>query len=435
MPQKTIICAPRNAEEAARLFRACCAAASAGRNVRAAIVESPFRPSESASPEVRSALGAPPDGSGSIAWIEALGPSDEALVLMSHASMNEIQEVSCRDYLAVVGGGVKFADFIAAAREADLYFPHEPDFLSRDATVAEIIMDGTIFSTEGRFGGLREYVLALEIVTPGGEFVRTGSRAIKDVTGYDVAGFLMGSGGRCGMIVKATLRLLPARRSRLPFACAGSAKNIERLADALHAASTPAFLEIFEDEAARVLGGSVDAPALLAGELQATGPGEEGRLLERAKECAPEGLSIRKLGAESLEDYRRFPILALEASGGDRLLCVAYDCRPMAARVFSAYNAMSLYPARRRNYLSLEALPEGFVANVLEAGERARVEMIEKRGARFSRRRVDRSELSRILGPRAGGRTSETGTREREPEASLAERVYGVFDPRMIMLP
>ena len=465
MTKKTLTCAPRSAEEAAEIFRACGAAAAAGRRVRVGVVESPFWPPEGLAPEARSPhdfalggsgeareIGTPgasnlareigaPGGSSVAREIESLGASDEALVLMSHAAMNEIQEISKRDYLAVVGGGVKFADLLAAAWGAGLYFPHEPDSLAREETVARIIMDGTIFNTEGRFGSLREYILALELVTPGGETIRTGSRSVKDVTGYDVAGFMMGSGARCGMIARATIRLLPACRTRFPFACAGSAKLVDKFADVLHANQMAAFLEIFEDRAARVLGeriGAAHAEAvstiLLVGELQGAGAGKERELFERAKEIALAELSIQRLDAGALDAYRRFPSLALDASGESRILCVAYDSRPMAAKCFSAYNAMSLYPARRRNYFPLEALPEGLMAIISEAGERVRVEMIERIDGRVARRRVGRGELKRILGSRAAGWPSEDEARKSDPEALLAERLYRVFDPRGIML-
>ena len=60
-------------------------------------------------------------------------------------------------------------------------------------------------------GGLREYVLSVELVTGGGEIARFGSKAVKDVAGYEVIGLLIGGGGRYGMITEVTLRLLPAR--------------------------------------------------------------------------------------------------------------------------------------------------------------------------------------------------------------------------------
>jgi len=472
---------PRDGREAAEILGACSGRAESGRNVRVGLVESPFRPAVQAG--IPAAQGAGPvaqtgpraacvePSAASVPWrgIEALGGVGDVLVFLDHSSMAAIHEISKNDFLIVAGGGARLADVIAAAREAGLFFPHEPDSLMGDATIAEIIMDGSVFKTEGRFGGLREYVLGLELATPGGEIIRTGSRSVKDVTGYDTAGFLMGSGARCGMIVRATLRLLPARGTRFPFACAGDAVSVEKLAALIHTRIDAAFLEIFDDEAARLLGarfegalprganaaprspedsgapgdpgaGSARAafsasPALLVGELLASEPGGERELFDRAREIAPPGLSLRGLDDAALDAYRRFPALVLDASGGESLYHLSHDCRPMTARHLRAYNSMSLYPGRRHSYFPCNDLPADFAAMVLESGERARMEIIEKRVGGIFRRRIGEGSLRRLAGGRSAPGVSAEDEKARDAETELAERIFRVFDPRMIMIP
>lgn len=422
---------PRDAREAAEILGACSRLREAGRAVTAGVVESPFRPAADVVFPVPAASGSP---------VSSLHASGEAIVYLDHASMAAIHEVSTSDFLAVAGGGATLAGVLEAARGAGLSFPHEPDFLSRNATLAEIVMDGSVFRTEGRFGGLREYILGLEIATPAGEIVRTGSRSVKDVTGYDIAGLLMGSGGRCGMIARATLRLLPARGTRLRFACAGDAASVERFASSVHAALDAAFLDFYEDEAARLLARRFgDAPgaefresfALLVGELQASEPGRGRELLERAREIAPAGMTFRELDGRAVDAHERFPVLALEASGANRLFHLAHDSRPMAAKHFRAYNAMSLYPGRRHSYFAPEELPADFVTIVMESGERPTLELIERRGEGISRRRVGGREFNRLLERETGGGAE----RPRDAETELTERVYRAFDPFAIMMP
>lgn len=52
-------------------------------------------------------------------------------------------------------------------------------------------------------------LLGLEVVLPSGEVISMGGRCIKDVAGYDIKHLFTGSGGGCGVIVKAAFRCHP----------------------------------------------------------------------------------------------------------------------------------------------------------------------------------------------------------------------------------
>ena len=52
-------------------------------------------------------------------------------------------------------------------------------------------------------------MLALEAVLPTGEVIHTGSKAVKNVVGYDLTQLLVGSEGTLAIITRITLRLIP----------------------------------------------------------------------------------------------------------------------------------------------------------------------------------------------------------------------------------
>jgi len=134
-------------------------------------------------------------------------------VVLSHAGLSGVREVSRADLLVRAGGGTRLSEIEAAVREAGLFFPHFDSSCRDDLTLAALLMEAPASPLAGAYGGLRESVLSLRLVTGGGETIHSGSRAVKDVAGYEIIGFVLGCGGRCGMIAEATLRLLPAPRT------------------------------------------------------------------------------------------------------------------------------------------------------------------------------------------------------------------------------
>ncbi len=417
-PETVLSFAPRDAREAADIFRACGAAAAAGRAIRAGVVESPFRPADGFEA---------PRAASSVREIEAA--AGETLVLMGHDGLGGIQEISKANFLAVSGGGMRFGAFVEEARRAGLYFPHEPDVLTRHATIAELVMGAEIFGTDGHFGNLREYVLSLEIVTPAGEIIRTGSRAVKDVAGYNIAGFLMGGGGLCGMIATATLRLLPPPGTRMQFLCMAPRATLEKLAGEIHRKLAPAFLELFPYTE------SADERSNLIGELQSAAPGREEALLAALAALAPADAAPEKLERTSLEAFRHFPMLAMKnMKKGQRLLHAALGTDLPSAHRHDIWGRRSFFPSRFHYYFAADssAAPE-----VCAAGLGGVVDSIEMRGERIYRRRLGREEIAMIAGGHGGGAggAGARGSTEASTAGELTLRIQRVFDPHGIMLP
>jgi glycolate oxidase len=129
-------------------------------------------------------------------------------VVLSMERLNRILEIDEPNLLAVVEPNVITADLQRAVEQRGLFYPPDPASLERSAlggNVAECAGGPRAF----KYGTTRRYVLGLEAVLPTGEIVHTGSKAVKNVVGYDLTQLLIGSEGTLAILTKIILRLVP----------------------------------------------------------------------------------------------------------------------------------------------------------------------------------------------------------------------------------
>jgi glycolate oxidase len=145
--------------------------------------------------------------------------------------MNKILQISIEDRLAVVQPGVIYADLEKALAPHGFFFPPDP------ASGQVCTLGGNVATNAGgvrgaKYGTTRDYVLALQVVLPDGRIMRTGSRAIKSVSGYDLTRLFVGSEGTLGVVTEITLKINPK-----PTATSTARATFDDLEDAGRAVS------------------------------------------------------------------------------------------------------------------------------------------------------------------------------------------------------
>ena len=128
---------------------------------------------------------------------------------LSMERFNRILEIDEANLLAVVEPNVITGDLQDAGRAGRALLSAG----SREPATSRSI-GGNVAECAGgprafKYGTTKRYVLGLEAVLPTGEIVRTGSKAVKNVVGYDLTQLLVGSEGTLAIITQIVLRLIP----------------------------------------------------------------------------------------------------------------------------------------------------------------------------------------------------------------------------------
>jgi glycolate oxidase len=152
-------------------------------------------------------------------------------IVLDLSHMNQIIKISIADRLAVVQPGVVYADLEKALAPDGFFFPPDP------ASGNVSTLGGNVATNAGglkgaKYGTTRDYVLGLQVILPDGRIMRTGSKTMKSVSGYDLTRLFVGSEGTLGVITEITLKINPK-----PAASSTALATFEKLDDAGRAVS------------------------------------------------------------------------------------------------------------------------------------------------------------------------------------------------------
>ena len=369
-------------------------------------------------------------------------------VVLSMERLNRIIEIDETNLLAVVEPNVITGELQREVERLGLFYPPDPASLDKSAlggNVAECAGGPRAF----KYGTTKRYVLGLEAVLPTGEIIETGSKAVKNVVGYDVTQMLVGSEGTLAIITKIILRLIP--RPPAQATLLGLFDNIDAAVAAVSALirrrAIPAAIELIDADSLQAvheyLGQKVvprEANAALIIEVDGSAPAVEDEIARVAEGCAEaDAVGIVRADTaserEQIWSLRRQLSLALRATG---LLKINHDVVVPRGRVPDLFAAVAAL--KRDHRLRIACFGHAGDGNI-------HVNIMVKRddAAELERARVAERQLFEHVVALEGSISGEhgigfakakyLGIELAEAEVALMKRIKRAFDPNGILNP
>ncbi len=288
-------------------------------------------------------------------------------VLLSLAKFNRILQIDPANRIARVQPGVRNAAVSEATALFGLYYAPDP------SSQLACSIGGNIAENSGgvhclKYGLTVHNLLGLKLLTVDGDLIELGSGGL-DGPGYDLLALVTGSEGLLGLIVEATLKLLPVpETARTLLAAFGSVEQASAsVAEIIGAGLVPAGLEMMDNLIIRAAedfvhaGYPVDAAAIILCEMDGQIEQVEADL-ERAKNI------LMRMGATEVR-------LAETETERKKFWAGRKSAFPAAGRISPDYYCMDGTIPRRRltevlHRIAVLSASHGIVVtNVFHAGD------------------------------------------------------------------
>lgn len=134
---------------------------------------------------------------------------------ISTLNLSGIVEYEPSEFTFTALAGTPVREVAAILKERGQYLPFDPMLVNAGSTLGGTIASGLSGPGRFRFGGLRDFILAVQFVDGAGRLLRMGGKVVKNAAGFDLPKFFVGSLGRFGVLAEVTFKVFPRHHTQL----------------------------------------------------------------------------------------------------------------------------------------------------------------------------------------------------------------------------
>ena len=128
--------------------------------------------------------------------------------ILSLRKWNRVLEHSPGDLTVTVEAGCPLTQLNEVLGSAGQFLPFFP-VNHRESTIGGLVATGLAGPYAGSLGGIRDYLIGIEVLHPEGVVSHAGGKVVKNVAGYDLCKLYTGSLGSLGVITQMTFKVRP----------------------------------------------------------------------------------------------------------------------------------------------------------------------------------------------------------------------------------
>lgn len=132
---------------------------------------------------------------------------DGQFVVVSTRKLSRVSDHDVSNFTVTAQTGTVLSSLQDALAKEGQFLPIDPPY--KEATLGGTLCSNNNGPLRLLYGGLRDLILGARVIIPGGSRGSFGGKVVKNVAGYDMSRFLIGSMGTLCVVEEVTMKLFP----------------------------------------------------------------------------------------------------------------------------------------------------------------------------------------------------------------------------------